>query len=63
MKNNLSVILCVSICVLAGLLSSYKLYHDRKLTLKLFVLNTCIFGSNCRLFYLHLVKIKFYFLN
>ncbi|MDN5287235.1 MAG: hypothetical protein JWR38_3509 [Mucilaginibacter sp.] len=40
--NNLSVILCVSVSVFAGLLSSYKLYHDRKLTLKLFILNTGI---------------------
>jgi hypothetical protein len=42
MVNNLSVILCVTFSVLAGLLSSYKLYHDRKLTLKLLILNTGI---------------------
>ncbi|WP_184546427.1 hypothetical protein [Mucilaginibacter sp. FT3.2] len=42
MKNNLSVILCVSISVFAGVISSYKLYHDRKLTLKRFILNTGI---------------------
>jgi hypothetical protein len=40
--NNLSVILFVSVCVFAGFVTSYKLYHDRKLTLKLFVLNTFI---------------------
>ena len=40
--NNLSVILCLSVSVLVGLLSSYKLYHDRKLTLKLLILNTGI---------------------
>ena len=40
--NNLSVILCLSVSVLFGLLSSYKLYHDRKLTLKLLLLNTGI---------------------
>ena len=40
--NNLSVILCLFLSVLVGLLFSYKLYHDRKLTLKLLLLNTGI---------------------
>jgi hypothetical protein len=61
MKNNLSVILCVSICVLAGLLSSYKLYHDRKLTLKLFILNTCISAAVAAFCICILFKIKFTF--
>jgi hypothetical protein len=40
--NNLSIILCVSVSVFAGILSSYKLYHDRKLTLNRLILNTSI---------------------
>jgi small neutral amino acid transporter SnatA (MarC family) len=40
--NNPFVILFVSVPVFAGLLSSYKLYHDRKLTLKRLILNTAI---------------------
>lgn len=40
--DNLFVVLWVSGSLLAGILSSYKLYHDRKLTIRLFILNTSI---------------------
>ena len=40
--DNLFVILWVSGSLLAGILSSYKLYNDRKLTIRLFILNTGI---------------------
>lgn len=40
--GNLFVVVWVSASLILGLLSSYKLYHDRKLTIKLLLLNICI---------------------